>query len=100
MVGIGPGPDGDETGKLGLTDRIVRDQLPKIALEDVEHLRGWEVHVVQIRMVGEAVSPVRAVQLLNTLELRVAVEKEELRGVQIAIVIDLTPAAGRHINCG
>ena len=49
-------------------------------------------------MVGEAVAPVRAVQLLEAVELGVAIEKEELRGVEVAVVIDLVPATLGYID--
>ena len=91
MVRLGPDPHGSETSKFGLTDRIVRDDVPKIALEHFEHARGREVHVVQVRMVRKAVPPVRAVQPLNAVELRVAVQEQELGNTHIAMVIDLAP---------
>ena len=42
-------------------------------------------------MVRKAVPPVRAVQPLNAVELRVAVQEQELGDTHIAMVIDLAP---------
>ena len=78
VIGIGAGPIGEEAREPGLRDRIVGDDLPEIALEDIEHFSGWEVHVVQVRVVGKAVAPVRPVQFLDAIELLDALEEEKL----------------------
>ena len=46
VVRVGTGPVGNEARELGLSDRIIRDDLTQIVVEDIEHFGRREVHVV------------------------------------------------------
>ncbi|GBE25257.1 hypothetical protein BMS3Bbin02_01542 [bacterium BMS3Bbin02] len=98
MVRIDASPIGDKPGQFLLPHRVVCDDFVQVIVEDIEHLLWREVQIVEVGMVGDAVAPVRAVQLLDAVELGVTIEKEELRGVEVAVVIDLVPATLGYID--
>ena len=98
MVRINARPIGYEARKLDLCDRIVRYDLPKMGVKDVEHFCRREMHVVEVRVINKTVAPVRAMQCLDTIKLRLSVEKEKLRSIQITIVVDFGPTTGRDVD--
>ena len=49
-------------------------------------------------MVGKAVSPVRPMQFLDTVELCLAIKEEKLRRIEITLIINLAPSARRDVH--
>ena len=84
--------------QLALPYGVAGHDLGKLVAEALQHRLRREVQVVQVRVVDEPVAPVGDVQFLDALVLRVAVEEGELREIEVAVIIDFSPAARSHVD--